>query len=118
MEFDSIEAVYDKAVDESFLRDRTAPTPEELLADGVLDSEVQQALDALPEEYRTVVVLALVEEMSYKEIAAALSIPLGTVMSRLHRGRKMLQKELLDFAERKGIIRTPKPVAKNGEGQP
>jgi RNA polymerase sigma-70 factor (ECF subfamily) len=58
----------------------------------------------LPEEYRTVVLMALLEEMSYKEIAAALSIPLGTVMSRLHRGRKMLQASLVEFARRKGIL--------------
>ena len=48
--------------------------------------------------------MALVEEMSYKEIAAALSIPLGTVMSRLHRGRKLLQASLLEYARRKGIL--------------
>jgi len=59
---------------------------------------------ALPEEYRSVVTMALVENLSYKEIAAALSIPIGTVMSRLHRGRKYLQRELLDYARRKGIF--------------
>ena len=78
--------------------------------DGVLDDEVQQALAQLPEEYRTVVLMALLEEMSYKEIASALSIPLGTVMSRLHRGRKMLQAELLEFARAKGILRRPTDV--------
>ena len=59
--------------------------------DGVLDGEVQSAIDDLPEEYRSVVIMALVEEMSYKEIASALSIPLGTVMSRLHRARKRIR---------------------------
>jgi RNA polymerase sigma-70 factor (ECF subfamily) len=49
--------------------------------------------------------MALVEEMSYKEIASALSIPPGTVMSRPHRGRKLRQKSLLEYAQRKGIVR-------------
>ena len=59
----------------------------------------------LPEEYRSVVILALVEGLSYKEIASALSIPLGTVMSRLHRGRKVLQSQLLEYAQRRGILK-------------
>ena len=79
--------------------------------EGVLDEEVKQALARLPEEYRTVVLMALLEEMSYKEIAAALSIPLGTVMSRLHRGRKLLQAALLEYAEKKGILSARSNVA-------
>lgn len=78
--------------------------------DGVLDEEVREAMAAVPEEYRTVVVMALVQEMSYKEIARALSIPLGTVMSRLHRGRKLLQGRLLEYATRRGIIRPAEDV--------
>ena len=65
----------------------------------------------LPEEYRMVVLMALMEEMSYKEISSALSIPLGTVMSRLHRGRKQLQHQLLEYARRKGILSGPSDVA-------
>jgi len=105
VEFSRIEAAYERRIDEHYLQARDAPTPEQALLDGVLDEEVQRALADLPEEYRSVVWMALVEEMSYKEIAAALSIPIGTVMSRLHRGRKRLQAALLDFAERKGILR-------------
>ena len=56
------------------------------------------------------VLMALLEEMTYKDIASALSIPLGTVMSRLHRGRKMLQSQLIEFARRKGILRGPSRV--------
>ena len=81
--------------------------------DGVLDEEIQEALAELPEEYRVVVLMALAEEMSYKEIAAALSIPLGTVMSRLHRGRKLLQGRLLEYARRKGILSARPDVAKD-----
>ena len=104
VDFDKVEMVYERLVDDAFLQSRQPVSPEQAVMDGVLDAEVQQAMDALPEEYRTVVVLALAEEMSYKEIAGALSIPLGTVMSRLHRGRKLLQKSLLEYARRKGII--------------
>jgi RNA polymerase sigma-70 factor (ECF subfamily) len=62
-----------------------------------------------------VVVLALVEEMSYKEISRTLSIPLGTVMSRLHRGRKQLQAGLLEYASRRGIIRSTPAVSPDEE---
>ena len=62
------------------------------------DDEVKQALEALPEQFRLAVYLADVEGFSYKEIADILDIPIGTVMSRLHRGRKALQKQLYEFA--------------------
>lgn len=105
VDFAKIESTYEQLIEETFLRDRTPSSPEEVLVDGMLDEEVEQAVAGLPEEYRTVVLMALLEEMSYKEIAAALSIPLGTVMSRLHRGRKLLQASLLEFARRRGILR-------------
>ena len=107
VDFDKVELVYERLVDDAFLQSRQPVSPEQAVMDGVLDAEVQQAMDELPEEYRTVVVLALAEEMSYKEIAGTLSIPLGTVMSRLHRGRRLLQKSLLEYARRKGIIGGP-----------
>src|SRR5215831_3678547 len=79
-------------------------TPEAAVMNGLLHGEVQEALDAIPVEYREVVVLAFAEEMSYREIADVLRIPIGTVMSRLHRGRKLLQARLLEFASRRGIV--------------
>ena len=103
VDFEKIEASYERVVESEFLRDHQPPSPEQIVMDAVLDEEIEQALMALPEEYRTVVIMALVEEMSYKQIAAAQSIPLGTVMSRLHRGRKLLQAALLEYAQRKGI---------------
>jgi RNA polymerase sigma-70 factor (ECF subfamily) len=118
IDFEKVEAVYEQMVDENFLRERRAPTPEAVLMDGVLDAEIEEAMDSLPEEYRTVVVMALVDEMTYREIAAALSIPLGTVMSRLHRGRKLLQAALLEFARRKGIVRGPGTVPPDGDRRP
>lgn len=104
VDFGKIDSTYEQLIDQSFIAHQTPPSPEAALMDSVLDGEIQQAIDRLPEEYRTVVLLALMEEMSYKEISSALSIPLGTVMSRLHRGRKLLQADLLEFATRKGIL--------------
>lgn len=77
---------------------------EDELLDLVTDSEVKDALEALPEQFRIAVLLADIEGFSYKEIAEMLDIPIGTVMSRLHRGRKGLQKSLGDFAERRGLV--------------
>ena len=79
-----------------------APEPERELVDGILDSEITAALEELPERFRTVVLLD-VEGFHYKEIAEMLGIPIGTVMSRLHRGRKFLQKRLYDVARERGI---------------
>ena len=71
----------------------------------VTDEEVLQALERLPRSYQEVVTLADVEEMSYKEIAIALDIPVGTVMSRLSRGRKLLRVELASYAQARGFAR-------------
>ena len=81
----------------------TSPDPEAELIDNTLSSEVKEALEALPEKFRTTVLLD-VEGFSYKEIAQMLEIPIGTVMSRLHRGRKFLQKRLYDVARDRGIV--------------
>ena len=71
---------------------------EDELLDRFTDAEVKAAVDSLPENFRMAVILADVEGFSYREIADILDIPIGTVMSRLHRGRKALQKQLYDFA--------------------
>jgi len=86
----------------------SSPDPEAELLNSVVDTEVTNALEELPEKFRTTVLLD-VEGFSYKEIAEMLSIPIGTVMSRLHRGRKFLQKRLYDLARERGIaaVRTP-----------
>jgi len=80
-----------------------SPDPEAELIDNTLSSEVKDALEALPEKFRTTLLLD-VEGFSYKEIAEMLDIPIGTVMSRLHRGRKFLQKRLYDLARDRGIV--------------
>jgi RNA polymerase sigma-70 factor (ECF subfamily) len=76
---------------------------EDELMDFFTDAEVKDALEALPEQFRMAVLLADVEGFSYKEIAEILDIPIGTVMSRLHRGRKSLQKQLYEFATSRGL---------------
>jgi RNA polymerase sigma-70 factor (ECF subfamily) len=77
---------------------------EDELFDWFTDDEVKAALEALPEQFRMAVLLADVEGFSYKEIAEILEIPIGTVMSRLHRGRKSLQKQLFEFASERGLV--------------
>ncbi len=76
---------------------------EDELMDWFTDIEVKDAVEALPDQFRMAVLLADVEGFSYKEIAEILDIPIGTVMSRLHRGRKALQKELYEFAASRGL---------------
>ena len=80
---------------------------EDQLIDLFTDDEVKQALEDLPENFRLPVLLADVEDFSYKEIAEMLDIPIGTVMSRLHRGRKAMQKRLLEYAQARGLAGTP-----------
>jgi RNA polymerase sigma-70 factor, ECF subfamily len=70
-----------------------------------MDEQLVKALEELPEDYRTVMLLWAVEDLSYKEIAIALDVPIGTVMSRLHRARQRLSKELRPFAIKQGVIR-------------
>ena len=65
---------------------------------------MKEALEALPEQFRLAVYLADVEGFSYKEIAEILDIPIGTVMSRLHRGRKAMQKQLYEYAVARGLV--------------
>ena len=77
---------------------------EDELFDQVTDSTIKDALEALPDQFRVAVLLADVEGFSYKEIAEILDIPIGTVMSRLHRGRKGLQKQLYEFGRERNLI--------------
>lgn len=77
--------------------------PEKDLFNRTLGEDVARAIDELPEDFRMVVVMAFIEGLSYEEIADALDVPMGTVKSRLHRGRKMLQKSLYQYARKAGV---------------
>ncbi len=82
----------------------TGPDPAGQLLDKLGTERVVAAIDRLPEEYRVVSTLYFMEDLSYEEIARMLDCPIGTVRSRLHRGRKMLQKALWQIATEDGII--------------
>jgi RNA polymerase sigma-70 factor (ECF subfamily) len=79
--------------------------PEGRFYDSFLDDEIVRAIDALPEEYRTTVVLSDIQELRYAEIAKILGIPEGTVKSRLFRGRRLLQRKLRGYAEEMGYVK-------------
>ena len=77
---------------------------EDEVLENFTDDEVKAAIESLPESFRMAVLLADVEGFSYKEIAEITDVPIGTVMSRIHRGRKALQKALLDYAVSSGLV--------------
>jgi RNA polymerase sigma-70 factor (ECF subfamily) len=79
--------------------------PQATFFDRIVDDEVLRALDELPEVFREAVTLSDVEGLSYEEIANVLSVPVGTVKSRLFRGRRMLQSRLYDYAVSMGYIK-------------
>jgi len=83
---------------------RAMRDPETQALSPLVEAELSRALDELPAEFRLAVVLSDIEELSYKEIADAMGCPIGTVMSRLHRGRRLLQKSLREHAVALGIV--------------
>ena len=87
-------------------------TPENVVLDQLVDSDILEAIDDLPEQFRLAVVLSDVEGFTYAEMAEIMDVPMGTVMSRLHRGRKALQKRLWDIARDRGIVKGPRPESK------
>ncbi len=86
--------------------------PERIVISKLMDEEIQQAIAALPQEYRAVVVLCDVEGYAYQEIAAILDVPIGTVRSRLSRGRGLLQKRLYHYAKEQGWLSSQKASSK------
>ena len=77
---------------------------EDAFLESVTDTQVKAALEAIPENFRMAVLLADVEGFAYKEIAEILDVPIGTVMSRIHRGRKALEKQLHDYAGERNLL--------------
>ncbi len=86
-----------------------AKNPEQEILEKVLDEDVQQALDNLRDDYRMVLLLVDLEGFSYKEAAGILEVPVGTVMSRLYRGRRLLEQTLLTYAQQHGYLRDGEP---------
>jgi len=101
VDYDEIESYY------NIIRDESSDDNDlqEKIFGQLLDDDVSKALESLPEEFRTVVILCDIEGLSYEEIAEFLQIPVGTVRSRLHRGRKLLYTRLYDYAKNRGFIR-------------
>jgi RNA polymerase sigma-70 factor (ECF subfamily) len=96
-------------LDEWFLFDRLGSrsverSAEDDVLDRIPDTDVKEALESIPENFRIPVLLADVEGFSYKEIAEITDVPIGTVMSRLHRGRKALEKALYAVAKERGLV--------------
>ncbi len=81
-----------------------AQSAEDAVLEGLVEADIKTAVEGLPETFRLPVLLADLEGFSYKEIAEILDIPIGTVMSRLHRGRKALQRALWGFAQVRGLV--------------
>ena len=83
---------------------RRSRSAEDELLDGLTSAEVRNAIESVPDSYRVAVLLADVEGFAYKEIAEILDVPIGTVMSRLHRGRKKLREALQEYGRTRGLI--------------
>jgi RNA polymerase sigma-70 factor (ECF subfamily) len=98
VDIDAIEpfAIFDQGQDDD---------PQERFFDQIVDDEVLKAIDELPEQFREAVVLSDVEGMSYEEVSRILEVPIGTVKSRLFRGRRLLQAKLHDYAVEMGYIK-------------
>ena len=105
------ETIYDEVFDRE--AQAYASNPEAHAFTSFFKEDLDRALSDLPEDFRTVVVLADMEGFSYKEIAKMLDCPIGTVMSRLHRGRRLLQRELVDWAVEAGLKSGEQAADKN-----
>lgn len=100
---------FERWADTDSVHAQDAPrNPEQIVLEGVLDHEVEQALGALPEDFRTVILMVDIEELSYEEAARVLELPIGTVKSRVSRGRAAMRRRLQDFALARGLR---KPMA-------
>ncbi len=98
VDYDEISTYY-----ESVRSERSDTTDmEEIMYRELLDDEVTSALNRLPEDFRTVVLLCDIEGFTYEEIANMLDVPIGTIRSRLHRGRNLLRTSLTQYANRRG----------------
>ncbi|HYW35565.1 MAG TPA: sigma-70 family RNA polymerase sigma factor [Balneolaceae bacterium] len=98
VDYDEVSSFY-----ETIRADRTDTSDlEDRMFRELIDDDISNALEKLPEDFRTVVLLCDVEGFTYEEIANMLDVPIGTIRSRLHRGRNLLKAELLEYAEERG----------------
>jgi RNA polymerase sigma-70 factor, ECF subfamily len=104
VDYDDVENFYDSIRDDS----TDSNDLQKRMYSNMLSDEVTEALQSLPEDFRTVVILCDIEGLMYDEISEFLNCPIGTVRSRLHRGRKMLEEKLYDYAKDRGIITNDK----------
>ncbi len=104
---DDVEDVEDLYLYRRLTGQSTAPlgrSAEEMVMEHITESEIKDAVESLPDQFRIAVLLADVEGFSYQEIADIMEVPIGTVMSRIHRGRRALQKALFEFGKRRGLV--------------
>ena len=115
VELDDVEELFLYKRLGSIDQSQLSSSAEDQMLDLFTDDEVKNALESLPEDFRIPVLLSDVDGFSYKEIAEMLEIPMGTVMSRLHRGRKAMQKMLYEYARDRGLIVEPVTIEGTGE---
>ena len=115
VELDDIEELFLYKRLGSIDQSQLSSSAEDQMLELFTDDEVKNALEELPEDFRIPVLLSDVDGFSYKEISEMLEIPIGTVMSRLHRGRKAMQKMLYEYARERGLIVEPLTIEGTGE---
>lgn len=115
VELDDIEELFLYKRLGSIDQSQLSSSAEDQMLELFTDDEVKTALESLPEDFRIPVLLSDVDGFAYKEIAEMLEIPIGTVMSRLHRGRKAMQKMLYEYARDRGLIVEPVTIEGTGE---
>ena len=103
-ELDEVEELFLYRRIGAFDQSKMTASAEDQMLELFTDDEVKQALEDLPDSFRLPVLLSDVDGFSYKEISEILDVPIGTVMSRLHRGRKAMQKRLYEYAKERGLV--------------
>lgn len=100
VEYDDVQNYYNN------VRDSTVESGDvqETMFGNLLDDQVAKAISELPDDFRTIVILCDIEELTYEEVAEFVDCPIGTVRSRLHRGRKLLRAKLLEYAKKRGYL--------------
>ena len=102
VDFDDVEMFYDQLSQDQVIKFSTSPDEE--VFNNFLAQDVRKAIEELPSEFKMAVILSDIEGFSYKEVAEIIGRPVGTVMSRLYRGRKLLQKLLWEYAKNLGYL--------------